>query len=185
MCWPVHLLAGSLSNKKHVHIRRRRTSRDAVDCQITWLKNHRPEEVIRVRFVQSAYDFVRDSTLTKFAVPLSGQRVGWTVPPPVESHHHSSRYPTVNVLPIILPAFRTLVKSELGCSLAELVYDATLQLPGELFHTSTPTNKELTEFLKSLKVQMHPYNQRPARTKTVQQCTFPVCCHVLVMCACE
>lgn len=64
-------------------------------------------------------------------------------------------------LPIVLLAFRNLVKPELGCSPAELVYGTTLRLPGEFFHVSTPSGKEPAELLRSLRSQMQSLQSTP------------------------
>jgi len=41
-------------------------------------------------------------------------------------------------LPTVLLALRSIVKPELGCSPAEMVYGTTLRLPGEFFHAVQP-----------------------------------------------
>ena len=42
------------------------------------------------------------------------------------------------VLPMVLLGIRTCLKSDLGCSTAELVYGTTLKLPSDFFITTTP-----------------------------------------------
>lgn len=41
-------------------------------------------------------------------------------------------------LPTVLLAWRSIIKPDLGCSLAEMVYGTTLRLPGEFFHSVQP-----------------------------------------------
>ena len=43
-------------------------------------------------------------------------------------------------LPMVLLGIRTCLKSDLGCSTAELVYGTTLKLPGDFFITPTPNS---------------------------------------------
>ncbi|XP_015374079.1 PREDICTED: uncharacterized protein LOC107169011 [Diuraphis noxia] len=76
-------------------------------------------------------------------------------------------------LPIVLLAFRNLVKPELGCSPAELVYETTLRLSGELFHTSTPAVKEPSELLRSLQSQMQSLQLTPGTNHGRRAVFFP------------
>lgn len=76
-------------------------------------------------------------------------------------------------LPIVLLAFRNLVKPELGCSPAELVYGTTLRLPGELFHTSTPTDKQAPELISTLRLQMQRLRSTPGTNHKRQAIYIP------------
>ena len=51
----------------------------------------------------------------------------------------------VGFLPLVLLGLRSSVKSDLGCSSAELVYGVTLRLPGQLFSSSDLAPASLTD----------------------------------------
>jgi len=76
-------------------------------------------------------------------------------------------------LPIVLLAFRNLVKPELGCSPSELVYGTTLRLSGEFFHISTPTVKDPSELLRSLRSQMQSLQPTPGTNHGSQTVYIP------------
>ena len=78
----------------------------------------------------------------------------------VERFHHQLKaalkaYPNsthwVDSLPMVLLGIRTALKTDLGCSVAELVYGTTLRIPGEFF-VSEQTNP--AEFVSQLKIAM-------------------------------
>lgn len=61
-------------------------------------------------------------------------------------------------LPTVLLALRSIVKPELGCSPAEMVYGTTLRLPGEFFHAvqPEPNAPELVRVLKESMFLLRP-----------------------------
>lgn len=67
----------------------------------------------------------------------------------------------VDSLPLVLLGLRTVVKENLHCSSAELVYGTSLRLPGELF-IETAVNESASDFLQRLKSSFD--NIRPQQT---------------------
>jgi len=63
-------------------------------------------------------------------------------------------------LPTVLLALRSVVKQDLGCSPAELVYGTTLRLPGEFFHAAQP-EPGLPDLIRGLKDSMQQLRATP------------------------
>ena len=55
---------------------------------------------------------------------------------------------------MVLLGIRTALKTDLGCSVAELVYGTTLRIPGEFFVSEQTTQTNPTEFVSQLKTAM-------------------------------
>lgn len=67
-------------------------------------------------------------------------------------------------LPLVLLGIRTALKEDLRCSTAELVYGATLRLPGEFFDsTITPAISDPTNYVARLKTDMQKLRAQPPR----------------------
>jgi len=56
-------------------------------------------------------------------------------------------------LPTVLLALRSIIKPDLGCSPAEMVYGTTLRLPGEFFHSIQPESRT-PDLIRTLKESM-------------------------------
>lgn len=74
----------------------------------------------------------------------------------LKCHLMSQSSSWVSALPLVLLGLRTAIKTDLGCSSAELVYGSSLRLPGEFFAPSTDTNyptflEQLQKVIRSLK----------------------------------
>nr|VZI49174.1 unnamed protein product [Spirometra erinaceieuropaei] len=89
-------------------------------------------------------------------------------------------------LPLALLGIRAALKSDLGCSTAELVFDSTLRLPGEMI---TPTSRgadetpdnlvhRLRQFMRSLS----PVPPRTPMTESYVEKDLDKCTHVFVRC---
>nr|VZI50957.1 unnamed protein product [Spirometra erinaceieuropaei] len=89
-------------------------------------------------------------------------------------------------LPLALPGVRAALKSDLGCSAAELVFGTTLRLPGEMI---TPTSRgadetpdnlvhRLRQFMRSLS----PIPPRTPMTESYVEKGLDKCTHVFVRC---
>ena len=69
----------------------------------------------------------------------------------------------VEVLPLVLLGMRTSLKSDLGCSAAELLYGSTLKLPGEFFDSNARTEANANEFVSQLRATMDQIRPQPVR----------------------
>ena len=68
------------------------------------------------------------------------------------------------LLPVVLLGIRTALKSDLQCSVAELVYGTTLRLPGEFFVQDTSTAvDDSSALLTTLKAAMRDLRATPVR----------------------
>jgi transposase InsO family protein len=77
----------------------------------------------------------------------------------LKAHGASTHW--VEALPLVLLSIRTAVKSDLQCSVAELVYGTTLRLPGEFFekdalHTVTDPAALVRDLRESCVISRHP-----------------------------
>ena len=68
------------------------------------------------------------------------------------------------VLPMVLLGIRTCLKSDLGCSTAELVYGTTLKLPSDFFITPTPNRiPDPSSYVDRIKSGMQSLKPTPPR----------------------
>ena len=67
----------------------------------------------------------------------------------------------VDDLPIVLLGIRAVLKEDLSCTSAELVYGTTLRLPGDFF--STPTTEDASSFVSRLRGAMQHQQFPPTR----------------------
>ncbi|BHF85004.1 hypothetical protein SprV_1002816000 [Sparganum proliferum] len=89
-------------------------------------------------------------------------------------------------LPLALLGIRAALKSDLGCSAAELVFGTTLRLPGEMITATsrgadeTPDNlvHRLRQFMRSLS----PFPPRTPMTESYFEKDLDKCTHVFVRC---
>ena len=86
-------------------------------------------------------------------------------------------------LPMTLLGIRTALKSDLHCSVAELVYGSTLRLPGEFFQQSLPVD-DPASLVGRLKSAMHllratPVRPQPQRKVHIDK-ELSSCTHVFV-----
>lgn len=91
----------------------------------------------------------------------------------------------MEVLPLVLLGIRTALKSDLGCSVAELVYGTTLRLPGEFF-TSTQADACLdsTNYVTQLReamthIRASAPRQQPSQPSFISQ-DLATCTHVFL-----
>ena len=102
----------------------------------------------------------------------------------LKSAHGASTH-WVEALPLVLLSIRTAVKSDLQCSVAELVYGTTLRLPGEFFekealHTvmdPAALVRDLRDVMRNLKAP--PVRPQPQRNVHVSR-YLAECTHVFV-----
>ena len=98
---------------------------------------------------------------------------------------HSSSSHWIETLPLVLLGIRTALKTDLQCSVAELVYGRTLHLPGEFFLQDTsPATGDNSTLLTTLKNAMRTLRAIPPRA-TSQPYTYvhkdlSTCTHVFV-----
>ena len=98
---------------------------------------------------------------------------------------HSNPHQWIDSLPLVLLGIRSAIKDDFKCTTAELVYGATLRLPGEFFATpQTPTLADQTSYIDRLKDAMNSIQYRPTRQAS-QPSTFvhkdlEHCTHVFV-----
>ncbi|KAK4468964.1 hypothetical protein MN116_000100 [Schistosoma mekongi] len=87
-------------------------------------------------------------------------------------------------LPLVLLGIRSMVKEDVRCSVAELVYGTTLRLPGEFVETaSTPTNLDLNSYVNRLTNAIRsvkPVQTRQQSTDTFIQPALKCSTHVFV-----
>ena len=91
----------------------------------------------------------------------------------------------VEALPLILLGIRTVLKEDLHCSAAELVYGTTLRLPGEFFDASksdrTADPVEYVSKLRDFMQQLHATPTRfPHQRSTYVDPALTACTHVYV-----
>ena len=68
-------------------------------------------------------------------------------------------------LPIVLLGIRSALKTDLGCSAAELVYGTTLRLPGEFYESpAAPTDTDPASYAASLRAAMRRFRYTAPRT---------------------
>nr|VZI49775.1 unnamed protein product [Spirometra erinaceieuropaei] len=89
-------------------------------------------------------------------------------------------------LPLALLGIRAALKSDLGCSTAELVFGTTLRLPGEM---STPTSRgadetpdNLVHLLRQFMRSLSPVPPRTPMTESFVEKDLDKCTNVLVRC---
>lgn len=97
----------------------------------------------------------------------------------------SSRW--VEFLPMVLPGLRSVVKSDLQCSSAELVYGCTLSLPGQLFSSPGIVDDTLSDplsYAARLSKAMSSVVPTGPRVPSARACFIPgdlsTCTHVYV-----
>ena len=74
-------------------------------------------------------------------------------------------------LPLVLLGIRTAVKADLGCSTAELVYGATLRMPGQFVApTGPPHDMDPTNYVDRLRKFMH--DMRPISTRSQRKSSY-------------
>ena len=85
------------------------------------------------------------------------------------AHDHAKWTET---LPLVLLGIRTAVKTDIGCSAAELVYGTTLRLPGQCItkHEQTTTDIDLSDYVQRLRKFMQ--DMHPPSTRTQHKPTF-------------
>lgn len=88
------------------------------------------------------------------------------------------------VLPTILLGLRAIFRPDLLCTPSELVYGKTIRLPGEFFSTSTSTDCNTPEFIKSLQDSMRQLRPVQTRLQSAKRFFIPQdltsCTHVFV-----
>ena len=91
--------------------------------------------------------------------------------------------PWTDSLPMTLLSIRTALKSDLQCSVAELVYGTTLRLPGEFFQQPIPVD-DPASLVQRLKSAMHQLKAPPVRSQTQRKVhideELSSCTHVFV-----
>ena len=91
----------------------------------------------------------------------------------------------VDSLPMVLLGIRTALKTDLGCSAAELVYGTTLRIPGEFFVSDQPTQSNQAEFILQLKTAMSNLKAVPTHVDSTHRKVhvshhLSTCTHVFV-----
>nr|VZI41019.1 unnamed protein product [Spirometra erinaceieuropaei] len=122
------------------------------------------------------------------SLPPRCQRYGGTFPSPAKDRPACREDPgnRSDNLPLALLGIRAALKSDLGCSAAELVFGTTLPLPGEMI---TPTSRgadetpdnlvhRLRQFMRSLS----PVPPRAPMTESYVEKDLDKCTHVFVRC---
>lgn len=79
--------------------------------------------------------------------------------------HQSSSW--VHALPITLLGLRSVVKEDLGCSSAEMLYGTPLRLPGD-FLEDLPITPGASDFASTIKAAMSSFKTAPTRTPSVR-----------------
>ena len=81
----------------------------------------------------------------------------------------------LEALPIALLGIHSTLKEDLHCTSAELVYGTTLHLPGDFFHTSTPTDmvEDPLSYVDRLKSTMRRLPAIPPRHHTSRKSFVP------------
>lgn len=69
----------------------------------------------------------------------------------------------VDYLPLVLLGLRSVIKEDLGCSVAEMVYGTTLRLPSEFFESSNKVDVNSSSFVFRLKNFISNLKPAPAR----------------------
>ena len=75
---------------------------------------------------------------------------------------HSDPAQWYDALPLVLLGIRTALKSDIGCSVAELVYGTTLRIPGEFFIANPNPSIDPAQFVGKLKSLMCQLKATPA-----------------------
>ncbi len=102
-----------------------------------------------------------------YILPSNHQRTGRTLPPPAESSNHDR---WTEALPLALLGIHTALKTDIGCSTAELVFGTTLRLPGELFDPDASSSvREQTSYVTRLKTAMEKLRAVPPREQHARQ----------------
>ena len=86
-------------------------------------------------------------------------------------------------LPLVLLGIRTAVKEDIQCTAAEMVYGATLRLPGELITPSRPESVNTSDFVTQLKTRMQqalPKPPRPVNRTSHVSYDLNTCTHVFI-----
>ena len=86
-------------------------------------------------------------------------------------------------LPLVLLGIRTAVKEDIQCTAAEMVYGATLRLPGELITPSRPVSVNTSDFVTQLKTRMQqalPKPPRPVNRTSHVSDDLNTCTHVFI-----
>ncbi len=88
-------------------------------------------------------------------------------------------------LPLVLLGLRTVVKRDIGCSTAELVFGTTLRLPGQFVAPITDASLDPSDYVHRLKRtmrQLAPAPTRPHERSTQLHKDLSSCTHVFVRC---
>ena len=87
--------------------------------------------------------------------------------------------------PLVLIGIRTVIKQDLGCSTAELVFGTTLRIPGQFVAPDTDSSLEPGYYVHRLRrtmLQVKPTSPRPhKRVKRIDR-DLSSCTHVFVRC---
>ena len=86
-------------------------------------------------------------------------------------------------LPLVLLGIRTVVKRDIGCSTAELVYGTTLRLPGQFVDPTTDASLDPSDYvhrLKRIMSQLAPAPTRPHERTAQFHKDLSSCTHVIV-----
>ena len=70
---------------------------------------------------------------------------------------------------MVLLGIRTALKTDLRCSVAELVYGTTLRIPGEFFVSDQPTPSNQAEFVLQLKTAISNLKAVPTRVDSTRR----------------
>eukprot|EP00795_Rhopilema_esculentum_P007425 gene7425-biopygen8703 len=100
----------------------------------------------------------------------------------IKAQPDSTRW--IDLLPLILLGLRTTIKTDLGCSPAQLVYGSTLRLPGQFisptFDVTALDPSVFVDRLQSFMQQLKPTPPRSQEAYTYIPANLPSCTHVFV-----
>ena len=105
----------------------------------------------------------------------------------VERFHHQLKAPLksysnpnhwVSSLPMVLLGIQTAIKTDLGCSVAGLVYGTTLRIPGKVFVSDKTTPTNLAYFVLHLKAV--PKHTDATHHKDCAHHNLSTCTHVFM-----
>ncbi|GFS47634.1 gag-Pol polyprotein [Trichonephila inaurata madagascariensis] len=87
-------------------------------------------------------------------------------------------------LPVVLLGLRACIKEDLNASCAEMVFEKTIVLPGEIFEPSSQTPTDPSEFLLRLRETFRTLKPTPASCHSSTSCfvhtALKTCSHVFV-----
>ncbi|XP_064462629.1 uncharacterized protein LOC135373341 [Ornithodoros turicata] len=87
------------------------------------------------------------------------------------AHENPTRW--ASLLPVVLLGIRTTLKTDIGCSSAELVYGTALRLPTDFFCHSEPSTISHSSYLENLQRIFHDVRPTPTRASPSRQPFVP------------